>query len=140
MMYITYDEYKEYGGTLNESTFNSLYYDAQIKIDYYTFNRLKNDTKFSVKIKLCITKIISLLNTYNEYQKLVTDVNKPVISSQSNDGVSVSYGGYLGNTSPQDIDTISKKLDVDIKAVIQQYLDSEVNQTGQLLLYRGVYR
>ena len=66
-MYITYDEYKEYGGTLNEPTFNSLYYDAQIKIDYYTFNRLKNDTEFSVRLKLCIIKIISLLNTYNEY-------------------------------------------------------------------------
>ena len=139
-MYITYTEYREYGGTLDESTFNSLYYDAQIKIDYYTFNRLKNDTKFGVKIKLCLIKILSLLNNYNEYEKVVTNLNTPVISSQSNDGVSVSYGGYLGNTSPQDIDNISKKLDTDIKTVIKQYLDGELNQKGEALLYRGVYR
>lgn len=139
-MYITYEEYKEFGGTLDESTFNSLYYDAQIKIDYYTFNKLKNDNIFSVKIKLCIIKVISLLHTYNEYEKVVTDLNKPVISSQSNDGVSVSYGGYLGNTSPQDINNISKKLDKDIKNTIRQYLDGEVNQKGEVLLYRGVYR
>ena len=139
-MYINYTEYKELGGTLTESAFNSLIYEAQVKLDYHTFNRLVNDTVISEKIKRCIVKIIELLNTYNEYQKVVTDVNSPIIASQSNDGVSVSYGGYLGNTSPQDLDVVAKKLDTDILTTIKQYLSNERNQKGEVLLYRGVYR
>ena len=61
-MYLTYAEYKEYGGTVTESAFNSLIYEAQVKVDYYTFNRLVNDTVISEKIKRCMTKIIELLN------------------------------------------------------------------------------
>lgn len=139
-MYLTYAEYKEYGGTVTEPAFNSLIYEAQVKVDYYTFNRLINDTVISEKIKHCIVKIIELLNTYDEYQKVVTDVNSPIISSQSNDGVSVSYGGYLGNTSPQDLEVVAKKLDADILTTIKQYLSNERNQNGEVLLYRGVYR
>ena len=139
-MYLTYAEYKEYGGTVTEPAFNSLIYEAQVKVDYYTFNRLINDTVISEKIKRCIVKIIELLNTYDEYQKVVTDVNSPIISSQSNDGVSVSYGGYLGNTSPQDLEVVAKKLDTDILTTIKQYLSNERNQKGEVLLYRGVYR
>lgn len=139
-MYITFTEYKDLGGTLTEPAFNSLVYDAQTKLDYNTFGRLKKDTSTSEAVKRCIVKILELLNTHSEYIKAVTDINSPVMSSQSNDGVSVSYGGYLGNTTPSDIDTITKKLDVDIKKVIQEYLVDEKNQAGQVLLYRGVYR
>lgn len=139
-MYITFSEYKNLGGTLSESTFNSLIYEAQAKIDYYTFSRLKNDTDISQSVKVCLVKILTLLNTYNEYIRVVTDVNSPIVSSQSNDGVSISYGGYLGNTSPSDIKSISDKLKEDIKTTIQEYLDGEKNSCGQVLLYRGVYR
>lgn len=137
-MYLTYEEYKKYGGTLSEPAFNNLSFEAKVKVDYYTFQRLAKDTEFGEKIKRAVFNIIELLNTYEEYKNVVTDVNRPVISSQSNDGVSVSYGGYLGNTSPQDIDTISKKLDSDIYDVIKRYLDGERNQKGELLIYRGV--
>lgn len=139
-MYLTYTEYKDLGGTLAEPAFNSLIFDAIVKIDYYTFNRLKNDTIISEKVKRCIIKLLSLLNTYNEYEKTVTDITKPILSSQSNDGVSVSYGGYLGNTTPNDINTIKEKLDKDITSTIKEYLSGEVNQKGQVLLYRGVYK
>lgn len=139
-MYLTYDEYKEYGGALDESTFNSLIFDAQIEIDYRTFYRLEDDTVIPIKVKMCVAKIIDLLNTFTKYKKVVTNVDAPVIESQSNDGVSVKYGGYLGNTNPTDIDNISKKLNTDITNVIKRYLTGEKNQSGEVLLYRGVYR
>ena len=139
-MYVSYPEYKELGGTLEESTFNSLVYEAQVKVDYYTFNRLKKDTVISEAVKRCIIKILDALHTFNQYEKMVTDVNNPIISSQSNDGVSISYGGYLGSTTPADINTLSEKLEKDIKAITHQYLQGETNEDGQLLLYRGVYR
>ena len=62
-----------------------------------------------------------------------------MITSQSNDGVSVSYGGYAGNTTPADMKIISDQLDNDIIKVVRQYLEGETNQSGVLLLYRGVY-
>lgn len=139
-MYITYLEYQAFGGDLTESAFNSTIYDVQMKIDYYTFGKLKKDTIINEQVKRCIVKLISLMNTFNEYNKIVTSTSTPVISSQSNDGVSVSYGGYLGNTSPNDLEAVSKKLDTDIRDTIKQYLAGEQNQAGEVLLYRGVYR
>lgn len=139
-MYLNYSEYKNFGGTLEEPTFNSLIYEAQLKLDYHTFNRLVDDTIFSDKVKICLTKIITLLNSYNEYDKVVSDINNPVIASQSNDGVSISYGGYLGSTTPNDINTLKDRLENDIKLVIHQYLYGERNQKNEVLLYRGVYK
>lgn len=139
-MYITFEEYQDYGGTLDEPTFNSIYYDVQIKIDYYTFNRLVNDTVFTEKVKRCIVKLISLLNIFNEYQKTITDLKHPVVASASNDGVSMSYGGYLGNTTPNDLNTVQEQLDKDILNTIKQYLYGEKNQAGEVLLYRGIYK
>ena len=34
--YLTYDEYSEMGGTLDETLFNTLVLDAQAYIDWYT--------------------------------------------------------------------------------------------------------
>ena len=139
-MYITFSEYVNLGGTLTESTFNSLIYEAQVKLDYHTFNRLKKDTVISINVKRCLCKILSLMDVYTQYEKKVTDVNNPILASQSNDGVSASYGGYLGNTTPNDINVLSDKLNKDIKQAIQEYLHAEINEDGQRLLYRGVYR
>ena len=139
-MYLTYDEYRNYGGTLNESTFNSLIYKAQVKIDYYTYNRLKNDTIISERVKQCLVQVIYLINNYTEYNQVVTDVNQPILLGGSNDGVSISYGGYLGNTTPDDVNKITERLNSDIKQIIQEYLQGEVNEAGKVLLYRGVYK
>ena len=40
-MYLTYAEYQEYGGTLDETTFNNLEFDAESTVNWCTFNRLK---------------------------------------------------------------------------------------------------
>lgn len=139
-MYITFEEYQNYEGTLDEPTFNSIYYDAQAKLDYHTFNRLAKDSEFTEKVKRCLARIISLINTFEEYRKAITDIKNPVIASASNDGVSMSYGGYLGNTTPNDLKNVEKQLDKDIQKAIKQYLYQEKNQQGEVLLYRGVYR
>ena len=138
-MYLTYDEYKGFGGALSESAFNATIYDAQAKVDYYTYNRLVKDTVVSYKVKQAIFKIVNLLDTFNNYKNLITDIDNPIAISQSNDGVSVSFGGYLGNTTPQDLVNAKKELDIDILNVLKVYLSGEKNQVGQLLLYRGVY-
>ena len=137
-MYITYEEYKDFGGTLSKPAFDSVNYEATVKVDYYTNKRLTNDSEFTDNVKRCIFKLIGLMDTFNSYQKIVTDTDNPVITSQSNDGVSTTFGGYLGATSPQDLANIQKQLDKDIKDVIRTYLYKEVNQNGENLLYRGI--
>ena len=60
-MYLTYEEYQSYGGTLSKSAFDTFNYKAKVKIDYYTNNRLCNDTEFSEKIKRTNAEIVDLL-------------------------------------------------------------------------------
>lgn len=139
-MYLTFEEYQAYGGALSETAFNNIEYDARIKIDYYTFNRLANDTEFSEKVKRATYKVIELINDYNSYMDKVSDMDNPIVKSSSNDGVAETYGGYTGNTSTNDIKMLSDKLDKDIYVVIHQYLNGERNQKGEVLLYRGVYK
>lgn len=139
-MYLTYEEYQAYGGTLSEAAFNDTEYEARVKVDYYTFSRLTNDAEVSETVKRTVYKIIKLMSAYNNYMDKISDMDNPIVNSSSNDGVSESYGGYMGNTSTSDIKTLSDKLDKDIYKVIRQYLDGERNQKGEVLLYRGVYR
>lgn len=139
-MYLTYEEYQNMGGELDASSFSPLEYESEVKVDYYTFNRLKADTQYSDRVKACVFKIIEYLNVYEDYYKTVTNINSPVIASQSNDGVSISYGGLMGNTSPSDVKEIAKKTENDIYKAIKQYLYGEKNEAGEVLLYRGVYR
>lgn len=138
-MYLTYDEYSEYGGTLDETAFRNLRYDVEKTIDYYTFGRLKKDEEFSESVKRTEFELITLRERYDKYVQKVSDVENPIVASSSNDGVSQSYGGYLGNTSPTDIQNMHEQLKSDMYDVIKRYLDGERNAAGELLLYRGVY-
>lgn len=128
-MYLTYEEYQNMGGTVEQSTFIDLEFQARKKIDWYTFNRLKNDTDFSESVKMCtkhiIDEIVEIQNNSN------TGENTP-IASQSNDGVSISYN----TLSASDAIELAEK---SISNTINQYLNGEVNQSGRKLLYRGLY-
>ena len=102
-MYLTYEQYTEYGGTLDESAFDMYEFEAASKIDYYTFNRLKKDNGFDgqsedVKEAVCRCeyRLISLMEARdiaNAVSGEGTDESSTVagVASQSNDGVSISY-------------------------------------------------
>ena len=36
-MYLTYNEYREYGGTLDETAFADINFEAESYVDWYTF-------------------------------------------------------------------------------------------------------
>nr|DAE06036.1 MAG TPA: Head Tail Connector Protein [Siphoviridae sp. ctsxw88] len=137
-MYLTYEEYKTMGGALTVTDFNKYATEAEVKIDFYTFKRLTKDTVFTNRVKQCVFKLIELLNSYGTYYDKVTNMEKPILNSQSNDGVSVTYGGFAGYTSPNNMTVLKSQLDKNIKATIREYLAGEHNQSGQDLLYRGV--
>ena len=92
--YLTYNEYKELGGTLRETPFNILELEAQKNIDKYTTGKLKDLEEQINEVKICAFKLIELLNTYNAYE----NQNKS-ISSESTDGYSISYSQATENVS-----------------------------------------
>lgn len=86
--YLTYSEYQELGGTLEELPFNLLEYESRKIIDEKTLNRLVNVNVIPDEVKLCEFKMI---NTINNYITTTTQAESG-ISSESIDGYSVSYG------------------------------------------------
>ena len=137
-MYLTYDDYQNMGGTLDETTFESLEFEASAYIDYVTFNRLENETVIPEKVQRCVYYIIGLLE-----QKLNAMQSVPVnggnsqggglgITSQSNDGVSVSYNVM----SAKDVLTSCQD---EIENAVKTYLQGVTNTLGRKLLYRGLY-
>ena len=138
-MYLTYEEYIGYGGSLDEAAFKDLEYEARVYIDWYTFRRLHApDTKISKEVKECMYHIMKLLqNKMDALNVPVDDSNNggvygAGIASQSNDGVSISYNVL----SAKDLIDSSKK---EIDDMINRYLQGIRNSLGHRLLFRGIY-
>ena len=137
-MYLTFAEYQAYGGTLDETTFNNLEFEAEALVNWYTFNRLKNDTTFPVELKRLMYYLINLalmknnlLNESGGEESSTGGVGK-TIASQSNDGVSISYNVLSAHD-------LMESIKADSETAIQKYLQGVMNEMGHKLLYRGVY-
>lgn len=137
--YLTYDEYTEVGGTLDETEFNYYAYEAESYIDWYTFNRLHNMIEIPDAVKRCEVFLIRLIQERLAALGISTvdssgnaDNSLKSILSQSNDGVSVSYNS-LGAR-----DAIGG-LSNEIKQTIDRFLAGVTNELGRKLLYRGLY-
>ena len=135
-MYLTYEEYEIMGGTLDEATFNDYCFEAEAKVNWYTFNRLKNDTIFPEEVKRCVYRLIGLLQDMAKATADGADTDGSGlvagIASQSNDGVSVSYN----TLSAKDM---FDNAQAQVEATIKQYLSYVTNELGKKLLYRGMY-
>lgn len=138
--YLTYEEYQELGGTLDETLFNNLRLDAQGYIDWYTFNRLWKDEwrteDVMERVKICMYQLIALVAT--KANMITPQTNSAGINlnaqatSSSNDGVSTSYAVLSGEL----LFTHAKK---EITDTIDRNLTGVMNNAGRKLLYRGLY-
>lgn len=133
-MYLTYDEYKRMGGTLEEVHFMNFEFQAEAQINYATFSRLKGDSIIPEEVKRLTHYLITLMEKKAAAISLGkgADGNDVYITSQSNDGVSISYNGM----SPSDLVKLCKE---DSLNAIRSYLDGVTNEAGRKLLYRGIY-
>ena len=132
-MYLTYEEYQNMGGTLDETTFNDLIFEAESILNHYTFNRLVNDTEFPYAVKRSVYEILKLVNNKaNTLNSGGEDGSVGQIASQSNDGVSISYNVLSAS------DLLSASRD-ETSNIIKMYLQGVKNEAGRLVLYRGVY-
>lgn len=138
-MYLTFDEYESYGGTLDETAFEQLEFEARAVIDWWTFNRLQNDTVFPEAVKRCMYKLISLINEKQVAMVVDTqgtsttnEIIQAGITHESNDGVSTSYNTLSAKDA---VDTMQNELE----NVVRTYLQGVRNALGHKLLYRGIY-
>ena len=113
-MILTYDEYKNLGGGLDNAAFNIFAFEAEKKILSKTFGR-KNESE---AFKRCIVRVSDILSK--------ADITKDKITSWSNDGVSES----IKDVSLADTEN-------SIKKIIFEYLANEVDFEGVPLLYLG---
>ena len=123
--YLTYNEYVELGGTLNEAPFNILELKARKNIDKYTFGRLIDLDEQINEVKLCVFELINTLASYEKYQ-----THDKSISSENIDGYSISYN--VGGES-----SLKANLD-EMKGIIRTYLAECKLEDGTPYLYLGV--
>ena len=121
--YLTYQEYKALGGTLDEMPFNLLEFNARKKIDERTFGRLVDKGQEYKEVKLCIYNMIITLNSYSSY-----DMQNKAVSSESTDGYSISYGTPAKTV----IETKNSELEDVIYTCLSNLIVDDVS-----VLYRG---
>lgn len=145
-MYLSYDEYKEYGGTLDKTAFSDLEMDAESTINWYTFNRLKRpewaDVLDCEELKRCTYQLIRLKQMENEMMESGLGAGAGLgwkkeagIVQESNDGVTTRYN--LASTGDLLLYLQGKKPIIEL---IDKYIGSITNDMGRKLLYRGVYK
>ena len=118
--YLSYGEYKQLGGNLDETPFNVLELRARGKVDERTLGRLKNLTSQITEVKACIFRLIEVMSN-NDNKK----VNN--ITSENTDGYSVSYGSVTSVEETKQYDDI-----------IRDYLLTCQLEDGTPYLYCGV--
>ncbi len=125
--YLSYKNYLELGGTLEQTPFNLLEFEARRKIDERTQGRLKKVVDIPQEVKMCV---FALINSINSYGSSTEGSNKNV-ASESTDGYSVSY--ITGGT----IQEMVKSKSVELNDIINTYLIGVV-VNGEHIMYLGV--
>lgn len=86
--YLTYQEYQDLGGTLEQTPFNLLEYEARKQIDLRTKRRLIGVDEIPDEVKLCDFHLIEKINNYATTTQTASSNN---VVNESIDGYSVKY-------------------------------------------------
>lgn len=102
--YLTYNEYRILGGTLDLTPFNLLEYEARKEIDRETLGRLINLKEQKQDTKMCVFQLINLYNSINngvEISGNVINYNREQIASTINAIITKNLiDCYLDNGTP----------------------------------------
>ncbi|MDD3337808.1 MAG: hypothetical protein PHS82_03015 [Lachnospiraceae bacterium] len=124
MVYLTYAEYTELGGTLPQSDFTLLEFKCRKRIDKMTDCRVQRMANAPEAVKLCIMSLIPIESKAG----VLAQIENPTVTSYNTDGYSESYGKALGADDAENSMT----------RVISTTLYGELDDDGVPLLYRGV--
>ena len=125
MSYLTYNEYQNMGGTLDEVAFNSLLLDVESKVNYLTNGRIAKLDTIPQAVKTLIFKLICFYNTNN--QGVTENANIGKLTSYCN---GIETFGYVAGTD--DMLKGSTSFDSKILTMMKEYLWEYPE-----LLYRG---
>ena len=118
-MLLSYEEYRSFGGKLDNTAFAIFCYEAEMRVNAETHGRIKKDSA-NEAVKRCIARLTDILAS--------SDISKEKVSSYSNDGVSQSF-----------VNRTSEDFSKSITSTIRTYLANEVDSDGVPLLYLGVH-
>jgi len=124
-LYLTYDEYQSYGGTLPEVDFTLAEFRARKRVDYLTDSRVENMAEVPEAVKQAMMSIIKVDSAVG----VDAQAGSPLVASFSTDGYSENYGSAADQTA-----NVEKQLNAEIRRLLFGVKDDN----GVPLLYRGV--
>lgn len=125
MEYLTYEEYQQSGGTLQESEFDLLEFRARKRIDYWTDCRVQKMSTVPEAVKKCMMLIIKYESKYGSDAQ----ADNPLVASFNTDGYSENYGSAKEQASAAESN---------LYKTVRQLLYGETDDEGVPLLYRGL--
>jgi len=123
--YLTYSEYQELGGNLDQMPFNLLEYELRKRLDLYTKRRLVDETDIPNEVKLCMFKMINDVNKYASDSGINMNYTQ-----ETTDGYSITYAG------PQAIQQLIGAKQFELNDTMMSYLYGVVIN-NEHLIYRG---
>ena len=107
--YLTYAEYTSLGGTLEQTPFNLLEFEARKQIDLRTQRRLINLDVIPNEVKLCV---FHLINKIESFASTIQSASQSNIAQESIDGYSVTY------LSPSEISNIVFSKNIELQDIM----------------------
>ena len=126
--YLTYEDYKSLGGTLDLPSFNVLEYEVRRTIDIRTQNRLKDIEEIPQEVKMCENRMINSIDGYIKTTSSVSENGN--VASVSTDGYSESY------ITPAQIQGIILSKKYELEDIMRSYLVGVV-VNNQSIMYAG---
>lgn len=121
-MYLTYLEYGERGGTLDDTAFARYEKRASKNIDAETHGRVSRMSEVPESVKDCVFELV-------EYNRKF-DITAQTVTSRSQSAGNVSESESYATRSTEEVAA-------DITEIIWTYLSTEKDDKGTPLLYRG---
>ena len=126
--YLTYLEYTSLGGTLPETSFNLLEYEARKQIDLRTQRRLVDLETIPNEVKLCDFHLISKIESF---ARTIQTASSKDITQESIDGYSVTY------LSPSEISNIVSSKNYELEDIMLTDLYGVI-VNNEHIIYNGV--
>ncbi len=124
-MYLTFEEYQEWGGQQSESAYSRLEYKARMLIDEYTFGRLRNEETIPEAVKRLVFELVGMLGNMD----ISAEGYAGVVDSEGNDGYSIKMASGTVLTAAESM--------IQMGNLIETYLANEKTASGIPLLYCG---
>lgn len=123
--YLTYQQYEDWGGMLDEPAFTVAEIKARARIDALTMGRVAHMREVPEQVQVAMMDIINVDGIYSASAQAAA----PVAASFTTDGYSESYGSAESRTAA---------IEAQLTASIETLLNGITDDDGVPLLYAGV--